>query len=1029
MKFTDIFIRRPVLASVVSLLILLMGLAAIFKLQIRQYPKMDNTTITVTTAYPGANADLIQGFVTLPLEKSIGSAEGIDYMSATSSSGSSTITVHIKLNYDPDRALTQITGKVNAVLSQLPKGITSPTITKSTGNDMPDLILGFNSSRLTSEEVTAYLTNVMQPEINAVGGISQVQIMGAKNYAMRIWLNSQKMALLGITPSDVSSALAANNVQATPGKMKSQYVYTAISLSTDLKTAAQFNNLVVKNDHGRLIRIRDIGKAELGSDDYDSQVYFDGKKAVFVGVTVAPGQNPLTVIAHLLKKWPSFKAKFPTGLDGSVVYNSTSFIKTSIHEVIKTIAEAVIIVILVIFLFLGALRSVLIPVVTIPLSLIGVCFCMLLMGFSLNLLTLLAMVLAIGLVVDDAIVVLENIYRHIEEGLTPFQAAVKGAREIRGPVIVMTTTLVAVFAPIGFIGGLTGALFTEFAFTLAGAVIISGIIALTLSPMMCSKVVNRSMLDLPFVKKVDRTLEWIRDVYRARLSAVLQYRPAVLIVAAAILGSCYLLFTMTPSELVPTEDQGFVIAFGQAPSWANLNYLQKYSGQAQQVIDHFGKEMKNSFVIDGFPNSNTMLAGMVLKDWGDRHVSQMDLVPQVRSKMADDVDGMQVYATNPPSLPGISFGPGIQFVVTSTSSYESIHPVMQRLVEKASKSGLFMFVNSNLKFDTPQLTINIDRAKAAALGISMQDIASTLQSALSGGWVNYFNKNGYSFKVIPQLSQPLRSNPKALSHIHIKTQSGKLIPLSSLVTYQYETQPQSLVQFQQLNSATLEAMLMPGVPESQAIQYLQTTANNLLPNGMSYNYSGSTRQYIEQGNTMIYAFILAILVIFLVLAAQFESFRDPLIILVSVPMSIFGALIPLFLGAATINIYTEIGLITLIGLISKHGILMVEFANKRQEEGLSIHDAIVEAAAIRLRPILMTTAAMVFGVLPLIIASGAGAVSRHDVGLVIAAGMVIGTCFTLFVVPTIYTYLAKDRKKDLAKKAAIQMLTPELKKT
>ncbi|NCX93580.1 MAG: multidrug efflux protein, partial [Gammaproteobacteria bacterium] len=750
-----------------------------------------------------------------------------------------------------------------------------------------------------------------------------------------------------------------------------------------------------------------------------------GKQAVFAALQTATGANPLTVVGDVLKLMPTLEKGLPPGLHMSVVYNGTTYISAAIKEVIQTIIISALVVMIVIFLFLGAFRSMLIPMVAIPLSLVGVCFLMMVLGFSLNLMTLLAMVLAIGLVVDDAIVVLENIYRHIEEGLTPFQAAIKGAREIAGPVMVMTCTLAAVFAPIGFMGGLTGALFTEFAFTLAASVVISGMIALTFSPMVCSKVITPSLMEAPMVKRVDAVLNWLKEFYRRRLTSVLNYRPVVVMVAVVVITSCYFLFQCTKSELVPTEDQSYIGVLGVTNSNANLAQLDQNTAQVESIFNSF-KEGEKFFIVDGYPAQNNVLSGLILKPWGERKTSQMDLMPLMQNKVSQ-VPGMQAYAYSWPMIPGVKAGPGLEVVLTSTDSHEKMYPMAQSLVQKLQESGLFMFVSSDLVFDMPELDISINRDKAANLGISMSDIANALGVLLSEANVNYFSKDGYSYQVIPQLTDQNRYNPHDLDRIHVKTASGDLIPLSALVTMKTIGTPQVLNQFNQLNSATLNAVLMPFVTTGQALQYVQNLLNQTLPPGMSYDYKDATRQYVEQGNAMLYAFIFAIIVIFLLLSAQFESFRDPFIILIAVPMSICGALIPLALGVATLNIYTQIGLITLIGLISKHGILMVEFANKLQlNEGLSIREAIEKSASIRLRPILMTTATMIFGVFPLLLSEGAGAVSRFDVGLVIASGMFIGTGFTLFVVPTMYTYFAKDHRAHHEKMKALQTMPPDM---
>ena len=1007
-RFTDIFVRRPVLASVVSLMLLLMGLSSIFMLPIQEYPTMTNTTITVTTAYPGSSAENVQGFITTPLAASIGSANGINYLTSSSIMGQSTITAYITLNYDPNEAMTDITGKVNAVLNQLPKSSQSPVIYKSTGNTSPDLIVGFSSPTLNPEQITAYISNVFTPKVNALGGLSNVAVMGQQQYSMRIWLDSYKMAKLGVTATDVSNALQANNVQAAAGQLKSDYYYVQIQADSDLHTESQFNNLVVANEHGNIIRIQDIGHAELGSQNYNSSVYFNGQPAVFGGLFVADGANPLTVIKGVLDAMPGIVLSAPPGLQIQVVYNSAEYIQASIDDVISTIVEATIIVIVVIFLFLGALRSVLIPVLTIPLTLVGACFFMLAMGFSINLLTLLAMVLAIGLVVDDAIVVLENIYRHIEEGATPVDAAILGAREIANPVIVMTTTLVAVYAPIGFLGGITGSLFKEFAFALAGSVLLSGVVALTLSPMLCSKIVNHTVLESRFVKKIDLFFSKVRDAYKRRLTAVLDFRPIVLMVVAVIISSCAFLFMETKTELAPFEDQGYILIFGNAPTAANLNYLTAFNQQINQILAK-SNGVGNTFVIDGYPSDYNIMAGTVYKPWSDRNQTTMQIQPILQKQLAQ-VPGIQLYATLMPALPGVQ-GTPILFVLTSTQPQSYTFQYANQIISKAYASGMFMFLNTDVMFDQPELDIHIDRDKAAVLGVTMNDIANALSSMLSDNYTNWFSSDGYSYQVIPQVYDNLRQVDTQLNQIYVKSASNQMLPLSTFVTYSTSTQASELNQFNQLNSVTIQGMTMPGVTIGQGLSFLTTTAQSIIPKEMNISYAGQSLQFVQEGNSMVYAFALALIIIYLVLAAQFESFRDPLIVLISVPTSICGALIPLYLGAATMNIYTEVGLITLIGLISKHGILMTEFANKLQEQGVPRLEAIIDAASIRLRPILMTTFAMVFGVVPLILASGAGAVSRFDIGLVIACGMTIGTCFTLFVVPTMYTYLAKTHHK------------------
>ncbi len=1011
MQFTDIFIKRPVLATVVSLLIFIVGLRSINDLQLRQYPEMENTVITVTTAYPGASPDVIQGFITSILEKSIASADGIDYLTASSSQGVSTIQAYIKLNYSPDTAFTDIMSKVAEVQGQLPSEAKQPTIEKSTGATVALMYLSFFSSEMTPEQITDYITRVIQPRLQTISGVASADIFGGSKFAMRIWLDPQRMAALRVTPNDITDALKKNNFQSAPGKTKGEYVAFNISAETGIHDVDTFRNMVVKQQNSVLIRLQDIANVELGSETYESLVTFNGQKAIFVGINATPAANPLIVIEDVRKLLPDLEKNFPPSLGLKIAYDSTRYISASLEEVIKTIVEATVIVILVIFLFLGSLRSVTIPIITIPLSLVGVCTFMLALGYSLNLLTLLAMVLAIGLVVDDAIVVVENIYRHIEEGLSPVDAAIKGAREIATPVIAMTITLAAVYAPIGFMTGLTGALFKEFAFTLASSVIISGIIALTLSPMMCSKVLNANLSQGRMVHYLDTKFEELKETYRRRLHAVLNYRPVVAVFAILVIISCYFLYSTTQSQLAPDEDQSVLFAQSTAPQYANIDYLTAYTAEFDKIFKSF-PETEAYFAVNGMNNDPTSaFSGIILKPWNERSRSQQQLNPIIQEKVRD-VAGLKTAIFPLPSLPVGGTPLPIQFVINSTSSFELIYQISQQIEEAARKSGLFIFIDNSLKFNKPELVVHIDRNKAGQLGISMQDIGNALAISLGGNYINLFSMEGRSYEVIPQVLRELRLNPQQIANIYVKAANGTMVPLSTMVSITEAAKPNNLAEFQQLNAATLQGILVPGKTIGDALDFLKKQADKILPKGMGYDFAGQSRQFIEEGSALIYTFFFAIIIIFLVLAAQFESFRDPFIILISVPMSICGALIPLNLGLATINIYTQVGLITLIGLISKHGILMVDFANKLQvAEKLSVREAIEKAASIRLRPILMTTASMILGVVPLLIATGAGAVSRYNIGLVIATGMLIGTAFTLFVVPTMYTYFAKDRSK------------------
>lgn len=1006
-SFTDIFIKRPVLATVVSLLLFFLGLKSIFTLPVRQFPKMENTVISINTAYPGANADIMQGFVTTPLEKSIASAEGLDYMTSSSYQGVSDIKVYIKLNFDPNKAFTDITSKVSAVRNQLPKEVEDPVITKDTGSQIDLMYIGFNSKTMNPRQITDYITRVVQPKIETISGIAHANIYGGSVFAMRVWLDPQKMAALNLTPNDIQQALLQKNYLSAAGNTKGYFIAYNIYANTDLQDVKAFENIMLKTENGTIVRLKDVAHVELGSQYYDSSVIFNGEKAIFVGIAATPTANPLTVISDVRKALPEIEKEFPPGLNAKVVYDSTTYIRASIKEVIHTLVEATLIVVIVIFLFLGSIRSVLIPIITIPLSLVGVSTFMLALGYSINLLTLLAMVLAIGLVVDDAIVVVENIFRNIEEGLSPLNAALKGAQEIALPIIAMTITLAAVYAPIGFMTGLTGSLFKEFAFTLASAVIISGIIALTLSPMMCSKLLKQDIAQGRLVVKIEHFFENLKHGYYKRLSFVLDQRPMMMVFAVTVIISCYYLFNNTPSELAPDEDQSVIFVQSTAPQYANINYVEHFTQQFYKIFESF-PEMSDYFIVNGTDNVNSIFGGMILKPWEDRKKTQNELVQPLQNKLSQ-VAGLQTVAFPLPSLPTSDDGLPVQFVINSVTDYKTLYNLAEKIKAAAQQSGLFLFVDDTLRFDQPQLDIRIDRDKAAELGISMESIGSALSTSLAGDYTNFFNLQGRSYQVIPQLLRQYRLNPYQLENIYVRTQNNVSVPLSTFSTIIKTSQPNSLNHFQQLNSATIEGLTLPGMSLGIGLNFLAKTAKETLPKGVTFDYAGQSRQFIQEGSALIATFFFAILIIFLVLAAQFESFTDPLVILTSVPMSICGALIPLNLGFATINIYTQIGLITLIGLISKHGILMVDFANHLQiNEGLSKRDAIEKAASIRLRPILMTTAAMVMGVFPLLLAQGAGAVSRFDIGLVIATGMVIGTGFTLFMVPTMYLLLARD---------------------
>ncbi|MDP2355593.1 MAG: multidrug efflux RND transporter permease subunit [Beijerinckiaceae bacterium] len=1018
--FTDLFIRRPVLATVVSLLILLLGLQAAFNLPVRQYPEIQQTTVTITTAYPGANADLIKGFITTPLEQAVASTEGIDTLVSSSQQNVSTITLNLRLNADADRAVTDVLSKVNQVRQQLPREANDPVVVKTTGQGFALMYLSFSSKVLTASQITDYITRVVQPRLQTLDGVGNAQILGGQTFAMRIWLDPDRMAARGVTPADVRNALTINNFTSAAGQVKGQFVQTSINARTSLDTPEAFSNLVVATRGDSLIRLGAVADVELGPQTVDSSSVFDGLKAVFVGVYGTPTANPLTVIDNVRKAMPDIVSQLPPGMESSIAYDSTVFIRASISEVAKTLGEAAIIVIVVIFLFLGNLRSTLIPVVTIPLSLIGVMIMLMALGYSINLLTLLALVLAIGLVVDDAIVVVENIYRHIEDGMTPFDASLRGAREIAGPVVAMTITLAAVYAPIGFVTGLTGALFQEFAFTLAGAVIVSGVIALTLTPMMCSKLLkpHSAKGQGRFASFLDRLFDRLRLRYERRLHKTLNFRAMTVVVLAGVLALTAVLYVSTPRELAPEEDQGFLLSIVKTPQYANLDYLERTTAAVGKIIDEI-PEKEHVFAINGMAGVRQAFVGVIMKPWSERQRSTKQVQQQLQGRFPE-VTGGAAFAFSPPALPGSAGGPPVQFVIRSTGDYQQLAQVLENVQKAAQASGLFIFTDTDLKFDTPQFEFRVDADKANRLGISMQDVGSSLATLLGGNFVNRFNLYGRSYQVVPQTPREFRDTSDWLTRYQVRTAGGELVPLSTVATVTQSVQPNALTNFQQLSSATLSGAPFPGRTMGEVVDFLRDQAASF-PAGYSYDFQGESRQFVQEGNTLAITFFFALIVIYLVLAAQFESFRDPFIILIALPTSIFGALLPLnvlgMMGAGSINIYTQVGLVTLIGLISKHGILMVEFANKLQEEGMSRREAIERACGVRLRPILMTTAAMVVAMVPLMIASGAGARSRMDIGIVIAFGMAIGTLFTLFVTPVMYTFLARERSRDREKAA------------
>jgi len=1014
MKFTDIFIRRPVLAVSISLLIIILGLQAISKLTVREYPKMTTTVISVSTTYAGADASLIQAFVTSKLEEAIAQADNIDYMSSSSRPSSSSITVKMKLNTDPNAALADILAKVNSVRSELPSGIDDPTITSSTGGSAI-MYISFRSNKLDASQVTDYIERVVKPQFFTVEGVAKVTIYGASQYAMRIWLDPQKMASQNLSATEVASALSANNIQTAAGNDNGYFTVYKNKVETTTTTIEQLQNLIVYSDGDKLVRLRDIADVELNKEDDDSRAVANGSDSVVLAIDPTSTANPLTVAENVRPLYESIKKSLPDSMETDILYDTTIAINSSINEVIHTILEATVIVLVVITLFIGSFRAILIPIITIPISLIGVIMMLQTFDFSINLMTLLALILAIGLVVDDAIVVLENVDRHIKLGETPFRAAIIGTREIAVPVISMTIALVAVYSPMALMGGITGSLFKEFALTLAGAVFISGIVALTLSPMMSSKLLKAHTNPSKLEEMIERTLGKLNRGYAYALGLVMASRRCMLAFAAIIFTTLPMLFNSLSSELTPAEDKGAFIAIGTAPSNVNIDYVQGAMKEYEKIL-HNTEEVQFSMVISGAPSTNQSLNVISLKDWNERKRKQSEILADLNSQ-AKAIPEISVSGFAFPEINTGEQGPPIGFVISTANDYSNLANVAGKFLQAMQSSGQFIYTSLDLKFDTAQMKITVDKEKAGSYGISMSQISNTLGSYLSAATITRVDIDGRAYKVISQVKRKDRLSPESMDNYFIEAGNGQSVPLSSLLHVTLESQPSSLPRFNQLNSAIIQAVPSPSSSIGDAVQWLKDTAATELPQGYNYDFKSEARQLVQEGSSLTVTFALAVVIIFLVLAIQFESIRDPLVIMISVPLAVSGALLALnffsFFGVAgtTLNIYSEVGLITLVGLITKHGILMCEVAKEEQlNHGSNRIDAITHAAKVRLRPILMTTAAMIAGLVPLLYASGAGAVSRFSIGIVIVAGLAIGTLFTLFVLPVIYTYIASEHK-------------------
>jgi len=1019
-SFTDIFIRRPVLAVVVNLLILIAGFQAIKNLNVRQYPRSDNAEVTVTTTYVGASADLVRGFITTPLERAIAAADGIDYIQSSSRLGVSTITIRLKLNYDPNKALSEISSKVNQVRNDLPPEAEIPIIDiESADSQFASAYLSFTSDILQANQITDYLVRVVQPRLSALEGVQRADILGGRTFAMRIWLKPDRMAALNINPNQVRQALANNNFLSAIGQTKGSLMQVNLTVNTDLRSVDEFRNLVVRQSGNNLIRIKDIADVALGAEDYDAEVRFSGEKAVFMGVWVLPNANSLDVIKRVRTEMASIQKDLPTGMTAAIAYDATKYIDDALHEVVKTLTVTLGIVAVVVFLFLGSLRSVLIPLIAIPISLIGAVFLMQVFGFSLNLLTLLAVVLSVGLVVDDAIVIVENVERHVREGKTPLEAALLGARELIGPIIAMTITLVAVYAPIGLQGGLTGSLFREFAFTLAGAVFLSGVVALTLSPLMSSRLLAAGHEEEGLVGRINHGFDRLRKFYGRVLDATLANRPAVYVIWIGLSLLTIPMFLFAAGELAPAEDQGVLFGIVEADANATIDQLTFYTEAEYRIFTNL-PETDKTFQIT---SPETTMGGVVLKPWGERKRTAAQLQPILQTEVAN-IPGIRTMVATPSALPGGGTFP-VEFVIASTAEPETILKFAEIIQQIAATNGMFAFPPIiDTKVDQPETEIMLDRDKVSSLGLDMATVGADLSTLAGGNYVNRFNLAGRSYKVIPQLERVQRLNASQLQNTYVKGPEGRLVPLSTFATLKEKNTPRALNRFQQFNAVTISGVAVR--PLNETLTMLETEAGKILPKGYKLDYTGESRQLRTEGNKFLPAFGLALTLIFLVLAVQFNSFRDPWIILLgSVPLAMFGAMMFIFLKmpnpmipfytdgwTTSFNIYSQVGLITLVGLVSKNGILIVEFANVLQRTGKTKLQAVREAALIRLRPVLMTSAATVCGHFPLTLVTGAGAAARNSIGITIVAGMALGTIFTLLVIPSIYVLIAKQHNHD-----------------
>lgn len=1009
MRALDIFVRRPVIAIVLNLALVLIGLRAASNLPIQQYPRIESSSIVITTIYVGASAETIRGFVTTPVERAVSSLTGIDYVESSSVPGLSTVTARLKLNQPSTTALAEVGNRLDQIRSELPVEIESPVVeVQRADRPYATFYVSVTSNVMKPAEVTDYLIRNIQPRLSTIANVQRVGLEGSRPLAMRIWLNAERLSAFGLNATDVEAALRRNNFLAAVGRAKSSEIQIDLLADTDLRNAEEFERLIVREDGDRVIRISDLGRVELGAEEEISNVRHNGKDAVYLSVWPLPGTNEIKVAHDLRREVQAIAPDLPAGMEIALAYDGAVYMENSIKEIMTTFLETVAIVGLIVFFFLGSWRSALVPLVTIPISLIGAMAAMMAMGFSLNLLTLLAIVLSVGLVVDDAIVVVENVARHMRDGMSRTQAALVSSRQLFGPIVAMTITLAAVYAPIGLLTGLTGVLFKEFAFTLATAVIVSGIVAITLSPIMSAYTAPEGGHESRYARFIGRQMDRASAGYGRLLDFILPLKAQVVVFAVFIGVLAVPLYMFSGKELAPVEDEGFILLIVNSAPDASLAYTSGHMDKVYAVgksLPEFEAMFEIVFPSNGF-------GGYLFKNWHDRERSAQEVQPEIFGGISQ-IKELQIYPVLPPPLPGAG-NFDVELVLKGPGTPEQMAQLAKKLVGAAFASGKFMFADTDLKIDLPQVRVVIDRERVADLGLDLADVGRQLGFLLAGNFVNRFTRDGRAYKVIPQVEQSARADAATLLDYKVRMRSGQQVLISSFARLETTTAPRTLARFQQADSFRVYGGVLPGVTKAAGLDALEAAAKDVLPVGYTIDYAGESRQIRQEGTTLAGTLGFSILLIYLVLAAQFGSFRDPLVVLLgSVPLAISAALVFTFLGYTTINIYSQIGLITLVGLIAKNGILIVAFANELQEMGRGKVAAIREASITRLRPILMTTAATVFGHLPLVFVTGAGAEARNSIGIMLVSGMAIGTLFTLLILPVIYLVIAAEHRPRL----------------